>query len=130
MATYNFRIHGDNILECETALELISKVINPVNSNPVFKKSAAYAPIYEIADSEGLVFKVQLFPGYGRWKFDIAKYLSTKGASLREAADAVITRLIEENGNSFETPVLALEFCGALPYLLLMQKYLIYTLLN
>ena len=115
MATYNFRIHGDNILECETALELISKVINPVNSNPVFKKSAAYAPIYEIADSEGLVFKVQLFPGYGRWKFDIAKYLSTKGASLREAADAVITRLIEENGNSFETPVLALEFCGALP---------------
>lgn len=114
MATYNFRIHGDNILECETALELISKVINP-NSNPVFKKSAAYAPIYEIADAEGVVFKLQLFPGYGRWKFDIAKYLSTKGASLRESADAVITRLVSENGNNYEKPVLALEFCGALP---------------
>jgi len=109
------RIHGDNILECETALELISKVINPANGKPIFRKSAAYSPIYEIVDSEGLVFRMQLFPGYGRWKFDIAKYLSTKGASLREAADAVITRLVEENGNSFETPVLALEFCGALP---------------
>ncbi|MFA7208746.1 MAG: hypothetical protein WC120_00525 [Parcubacteria group bacterium] len=109
------RIHGDNILECETALELIFEVINPTCSKPIFRKSAAYSPVYEITDSEGLVFRVQLFPGYGRWQFDIAKYLSTKGASLREAADAVITRLIEEDGNSFETPVLALEFCGALP---------------
>lgn len=111
----SLRIHGDNILECETALELVSKVINPANSKPAFIKSAAYAPVYKVIDTKGVIYQMQLFPGYGRWKFDIAKYLSTKGASLREAADAIITRLINENGNNYETPVLALEFCGALP---------------
>lgn len=108
------RIHGDNILECETALELVSKVINP-DTKPAFTRSAVYAPIYEVVDVEGVIFKMQLFPGYGRWRFDIAKYLSTKGASLREAADAIITRLVSEGGSNYETPVLALEFCGALP---------------
>lgn len=115
MSTYSFRIHGDNILECETALGLISEVINPKNSKAIFKKSAIYSPVYEVTDPVGIIFEIQLFPGYGRWSFDIAKYLSTKGASLREAADAVITRVILKDGKKYEMPVLALEFCGALP---------------
>lgn len=113
--TVNLRVHGDNILECETALGLISKVINQTNSEPVFVKSAVYSPIYKVVDSSGMIFEIQLFPGYGRWGFDIAKYLSTKGASLREAADAVVTRVTIQDGKKYEMPVLALEFCGALP---------------
>lgn len=115
MSIYSFRIHGDNILECETALGLISEVINPKNSKAIFRKSAAYSPVYEVTDPSGNIFNIQLFPGYGRWSFDIAKYLSTKGASLREAADAVITRVIFKDEKKYEMPILALEFCGALP---------------
>ncbi len=112
----DFRIHGDNILECETALRLIVESICSEGLSPVFKKSAVYAPVYGIKDFEGNSLQIQLFPGYGRWKFDISKYLSTKGASLREATDAVVTRVsIQENGVRYETPILALEFCGALP---------------
>jgi hypothetical protein len=110
-----FRIHGDNILECETALRMVAAVINPQHPVAIFKRSAVYAPIYRISDKNGYIFELQLFPGYGRWNIDIAEYLSKKGAPLREATDALITRLVSKGEAVYEIPVLALEFCGALP---------------
>lgn len=60
MRIRKFRIHGDNILECETALRMIAEVINPQSSASVFKKSAVYAPIYHIYDKNGDIFEFQL----------------------------------------------------------------------
>ena len=51
------------------------------------------------------------FPGYGRWDCDILEQLRDRGATLREVADVVIARIADGK----ETPVIALEFCGALP---------------
>lgn len=111
----NLRVHGDNILECEHALKLMVKAIDPSGQSFCFIGGTAYAPIYKIKSCTGTSFNVQLFPGYGRWKFDIKKYLIDRGAPLREATDAVITKLTKIKKESYEEFVLSLEFCGALP---------------
>ncbi|MBI2985083.1 MAG: hypothetical protein HYY50_05700 [Candidatus Kerfeldbacteria bacterium] len=109
------RIHGDNILECEHALELLSSSLN--NKSPEIKLVASppYAPEYELQTDSGGIIRVKLFPGYGRWEFKLEKYLVSRGASLREATDALITELVSDKDKSFEKPLLALEFSGALP---------------
>lgn len=111
----HFRIHGDNILECEHALRLLAEAIN--NNGPAIKfiGGPAYAPKYQIASDNKTSFGIQLFPGYGRWGFDFINFLVARGAPLREATDAVITRLQTNNGKLVEDPILSMEFCGALP---------------
>jgi hypothetical protein len=51
------------------------------------------------------------FPGFGRWKEDILQLVRNRGGSLREAADAIITGVRSDR----EEPLLAIEYCGALP---------------
>ncbi len=111
--THDLRIHGDNILECESALKLIASSLN----GGTFKLAggSAYSPIYHFQSDTDEEFAVQLFPGYGRWNFPLAEYIASLGGALREAPDAVITRLEVEGGKLYERPVLALEFSGALP---------------
>lgn len=111
----NLRIHGDNILECESALKLLSIALNPTGKGASFFDGPAYAPIYRINTDDEVVFDIQLFSGYGRWGFDIKKYLQERGAPLREATDAIITRLSNAGQKQCEQFILALEFCGALP---------------
>jgi len=57
------------------------------------------------------VFVFQCFPAFGRWESDVQRTLRERGAVLREAADVVLTRWNE----SHEIPLLAVEFCSALP---------------
>lgn len=62
-----FRIHGDNIIECERSLTLVAEAFNV---KPVWDKSAPiYKPIYvfEIGN-EKYVF--ELLPGHDRWGVD------------------------------------------------------------
>lgn len=109
------RIHGDNILECETALNFLRAALDPISRNIALVGGTAFSPVYQIKSDTGIIFDIQLFPGYGRWGFDIKDYLSKKGAVLREATDAVITNLVCVEGDSYEELILSLEFCGALP---------------
>jgi len=115
MLKEEIRIHGDNILECEHALNLLAEAIN--NNGPKIKLvgGSAYAPVYQVVSDAEVAFEVQLFPGYGRWGFDFINYLMARGALLREATDAIITRLVNDHGKLVEDPILAMEFCGALP---------------
>lgn len=112
-ARHNLRIHGDNILECESALKLIESSLN----EGVFKLIGgfAYSPIYGFESNNKEKFVVQLFPGYGRWNFPLVDYIVSLGGTLREAPDAIITRLEVEDKKLYERPMLALEFSGALP---------------
>jgi len=114
MNTQKLRIHGDNILECEHAMYLIAEALSCDAKKVEFVGGSAYSPMYRIS-SNNSNFEIQLFPGYGRWKFDITKFLMDRGAVLREATDAIITKLVVKDGQLYEDPVLSMEFCGALP---------------
>lgn len=64
-----------------------------------------------VLQERGKTTELQLFPGYGRWPLDIQKELKKRGAPTREMVDAIVTEL----DKGLEEPILAFEFCGALP---------------
>lgn len=101
------RIHGDNIIECERTLNMIYDALGGtirLIDSPIFK------PIYEI-EMLGLIFKIELLSGHGRWGVNIGNYLMENGGILREGADSYIS---EVSGNE-EKFILAIEYCSALP---------------
>lgn len=104
------RIHGDNILECERALMLIADAFL---ATVRFLQGPVYAPQYEIIHETDKLFSIQLLPGYGRWGIDAQEIMVASGAPLREASDAIITRVLPPSGQ--EEVILAVEFCNALP---------------
>lgn len=107
------RIHGDNILECENTLKLL---VSSLRGDCLkLKSSPAYVPVYTLKSDNGETFDIQLFAGYGRWKFPLTNHIASLGGMLREAPDAIVTRIKTVNGKNYEKPILALEFSGALP---------------
>ncbi len=104
-------IYGDNILECEEALRLISSSLE-LELVPI--DGPLYVPKFSLSNSE-IRYEIQLFPGYDRWDYDIKTVLEVNGAKLREATDAIVTKQYEKNGLQIEKPILSMEFCGALP---------------
>ncbi len=111
--THQLRIHGDNILECERALDLLAVSLS--DGSFKLKLGPAYAPIYEFKPNDKEHFEVQLFPGYGRWNFPLADYIVSLGGMLREAPDAIVTEIEIRDRKKYEKLILALEFSGALP---------------
>ncbi|MBP6945358.1 hypothetical protein KBD61_01960 [Patescibacteria group bacterium] len=107
----NFRIHGDNILECETALKLVCEAFGV---EPKIADGPAYAPLYEVPIPAGNIL-IRLLPGYGRWSVDIQKHIAHRGGVLREATDAIITQVKSTDDDYEEVLLIAFEFCGALP---------------
>lgn len=105
----DINIHGDNIVECERALDLILRSTKSnIETFDVLKESAV-CPSFQIKyKTEYKKIKITFFPGFGRWKVDI---LSAINDVLREVADVVVTEII----NDIERPIFAIEFCGALP---------------
>jgi hypothetical protein len=104
MKNRNLRIHGDNIIECERSLMLLSAALN---KEPQFvSQSSTYMPKYKLGD-----FYVELLSGHGRWGVDIAQVLANKGGILREGADSYVTEVKDNT----ETILFALEYCSALP---------------
>lgn len=105
----NLNIHGDNIVECERALSLCKKSLK-LKKIKLALDSTVFCPAYT-AENDSSNFKFTFYPGYGRWNFDILHYLQTDKNSLREAPDVLITEIADEK----EIPLLAIEYCGALP---------------
>ena len=68
---------------------------------------------YEITSDNQLLLVVELLAGHGRWRVDLAQILQVHGGPLREAADAVLTRISADG--QYEEILLAFEFCRALP---------------
>jgi hypothetical protein len=107
----DFRIHGDNIVECERALELVSAA---VDGRATMVESPPYTPQFRLTRDRETIGVFELVPGYGRWPVDLQEYLRRRGSPLREATDAVVTRC--QDGKPYtEVPLFAVEFCGALP---------------
>lgn len=102
------RIHGDNIIECERTLKLISEslMVTPV----LDVDSPIYMPIYNI-DYMDVIFKIELLSGHDRWGVNINNIIEKNGGVLRESADSYVTEVIGKQ----EKILLAIEYCSALP---------------
>ncbi|MCA9346779.1 hypothetical protein KC960_04780 [Candidatus Saccharibacteria bacterium] len=109
-----YRIHGDNIIECEVAIEIITEAIaesKGLEYSINLENSSLSTPKYKVIFSEGSSLLFELFPGHNRWDNSLSEYLTKMGAPLRESVDAFVTRV----DNAKEIPVAAFEFCNALP---------------
>ena len=107
-----FHLHGDNIVECERTVTLIRAALKDIIKQVRGPYGSPVCPSYEITvkDDEAPITLV-LYPGFGRWDRDILELIRQRGGTLREAADTVITGVADGK----ETPLLAIEYCGALP---------------
>lgn len=104
MINKHLRIHGDNIIECERSLSLLSAAFRKVPR--LIASSPVWMPQYLLG-----TMQVDLLAGHGRWGIDISDILSANGSILREYADSYIT----EVNDASETILFALEYCSALP---------------
>jgi hypothetical protein len=103
------RIHGDNIVECERTLLLLSQAFG--KEVLLLPDSSLYMPVYELAINDNDTLQIDLLAGHGRWGVDIATALIKSGGVLREGADSYITEIVSGK----ETILLAMEYCSALP---------------
>ena len=101
-------------MECEAALNVIVSSFRHagliVNSGPTLVSSFSFTPRFKVAVEDRELF-FDFFPGHGRWNISLATYIASKGAPLKEAVDAFITEVKDEE----ELPLAAFEFCNALP---------------
>jgi len=104
------RIHGDNIIECERTLKLIGLAYQ---GDVKLKSHNIYMPLYSIINENNETFEVELLAGHERWNVNFNNELTKYGAPLREATDAYITKVYDDNET--EELLLAIEFCNALP---------------
>lgn len=105
-----FRIHGDNIIECERALNLLALSFE---ADAILKPNSILIPLFSICNKKHELFEVELFGGHDRWNVNFNTELIKYGAPLREATDAYITK-VSSDGKTEEL-LLAMEFCNALP---------------
>lgn len=108
----HFNIHGDNIVECVRAFDYIISSFGSLVTEILGPCESVTCPVYivRLCDYE---LSFQFLPGYGdrRWNQDVLAFIQRSGGRLREAADAIVTQIID----SEEHPIAAIEFCGALP---------------
>lgn len=111
-----FRIHGDNIVECERIAKLILEETDPTSVEISLLSPSTI--VYNLRFNYlGLNFEwqLELLPGFNkagrrRWEANIFVGLKDSGSFLDETPDAIVTYI--ENG--LETILYAIEFCSAL----------------
>lgn len=106
-----YRIHGDNIVECERLFRLFVDAYDGQINHQNGPNGSATVPEYSVVLKDGRSLNFTFFPGFGRWDQDILSHIRCLGGVLREAADVILTKV---NGGS-EKILLAIEFCSALP---------------
>lgn len=111
-----FRIHGDNIVECERIAKLILKEIEPayVTIALMSPSTIVYQVRFEYCGRR-YDWQLELLPGYNkagrrRWESDIFTGLKEGGSFLDETPDAIVTHI----AHGMETILYAIEFCSAL----------------
>ena len=111
-----FRIHGDNIVECERIAKLILEETEPTSVEiSLMSPSTIVYNIYFNYLGHHFEWQLELLPGFNkagrrRWEANIFTGLKDSGSFLDETPDAIVTYV--ENG--LETILYAIEFCSAL----------------
>lgn len=108
-----FRIHGDNIVECERLYTLITKSILIQKEERFFLSPACPSVKVTTVTFDTLFF--EYFPGFNksisdRWTSNIFQILKDNGSFLNETPDVLLT----EKTDNGENILLAIEFCSAL----------------
>jgi hypothetical protein len=113
LGTWDYRIHGDNIVECARTFEYVALAIRGLVRAAEGPVGSVTCPRYEVELRSGDKLRFTFLPGFGerRWAQDILGFVKSSGGRLREATDAIVTMLRE----GAEKPLFAMEFCGALP---------------
>lgn len=110
-----FRLHGDNIIECERIANLLLKYCKPTSIERGFISLACpYIKIHATFPIE-FDYKLEFFPGFNkshndRWAINILELLKAEGCFLDETPDIIMTELVD----GCENILVALEFCSAL----------------
>lgn len=111
-----FRIHGDNVVECERIANVIITETKPTSiTYSLFSPSTIAMNLSFSYQNNSYKWRLELLPGFNkagrhRWQADIFKALKNNGSFLDETPDAIITRI----DNQTETILCAIEFCSAL----------------
>ena len=116
MSNY-FRLHGDNIVECERIIKYITQSVNILSQEKRFSSLACLTVdiVFEYAKVKNN-WTIEMFPGFSkdnrsqRWQSNIFEALKESGSFLDETPDVVVTKV--EDG--IETILFAIEFCSAL----------------
>ncbi len=112
-----YRIHGDNIVECERIVNIILDTLRPENTNFYLVSPSTVAVEIQAAFMDRVVeWKLELLPGFNkntkkRWSGNIFDILKKAGSFFDETPDTIISR-IDDTGN--ENVLLGIEFCSAL----------------
>ena len=111
-----FRIHGDNIVECERITTLILEETDPtsIKISLVSPSTIIYNIRFDYLGSH-FEWQLELLPGFNkagrkRWEGNIFSGLKNSGSFLDETPDAVVT-CVED---ALETILCGIEFCSAL----------------
>ncbi len=111
-----FRIHGDNIVECERIANLILMETKPsrIEVSLLSPSTIVYYLNFEYCGFE-FWWQLELLPGFNksgrnRWESNIFNALKDNGSFLDETPDAIVTYV----DNDMETILYAIEFCSAL----------------
>jgi hypothetical protein len=112
MLQKQLHIHGDNIVECERTLRLIAASLD-IDCKNLQPTGTAACPAFDLTlpGQCPVQLNVTCFPGFGRWNQNILSHFRASGGTLREAADAIMTVVVDGH----EVPLVAIEYCGALP---------------
>lgn len=112
-----FRIHGDNIVECERIANIIINTVAPDQIGSYLVSPSTIAIEFQAVYLRTLIeWRFELLPGFNkntkrRWNGNIFDALKEAGSFFDETPDAIITE-VDENNN--EKILLAIEFCSAL----------------
>ena len=112
-----YRIHGDNIVECERIAKIIINTLRPKEIGTYLISPSTMAIEFNAIYFNTLAnCRLELLPGFNKntkkhWEKNIFDALKEAGSYLDETPDAIITE-IDDDGN--ENILLAIEFCSAL----------------
>lgn len=112
-----FRVHGDNIVECERVISYIKHNLEVLSYKKTFSSLACLTVELDFMYAENRNhWMIEMFPGFSkdnrcqRWQTNIFNALKTNGSFLDETPDVVVTKV----ENKRETVLFAIEFCSAL----------------
>lgn len=111
-----FRVHGDNIVECERIINLIIAEVHPKEiKKDLLSPSTIVIDLSFSYLGKEYSWHFDLLPGFNksgrkRWNSNIFNVLHQNGSFLDETPDAILTSI----ENNQETVLCAIEFCSAL----------------
>ena len=111
-----YRIHGDNIVECERIAKIIINTLTPEKVSCCLTSPSTISIEFSTVFMENVITcRLELLPGFNKntkkhWEENIFDTLKEAGSYFDETPDAIISAIEGEN----ERILLGIEFCSAL----------------